>query len=305
MLLNWERLAVNAVRVLITGCGGFLGGALARTMRVIGCHVVGISRRPVAADLISIDLGASEAVARVRSCIARHGVPDVVIHAAARQPGAVSEEQYWASNVRSTANLLEALADSPPKRLIYTSTQSVYGIPVVNPVDESHPTDGTTPYAVTKRASEVLLAEHAVFPVVILRLPSLFGVGQRDSLIDGLARLALRGDTIELFERGLAVRDALHVSEAVDAILAASWRPLARSLTTLNLGRGERVTTGEYAAELVRTLDSKSTIRTSFEPAPYPGLYANVNAARVLLGFAPVHFTEALHAYAQELRAGC
>lgn len=295
----------HGMNVWITGCSGFLGGRLACSLQRAGHDVVGISRRATAcaSRTMAIDLASSEAVARLHDCVREHGRPDIVIHAASRQPGRFPLAEYVRSNVLTTAHLLDALEESPPQRLVYTSSLSVYGAPERNPVDETHPAVGDTPYSITKLAAEHLVRTFASqCPAVVLRLPSLYGAGQADSLVDGLARVAARGETIELFGLGETVRDALHVGEAVDGILAAVDCSLARSFVTLNLGRGQRVTTRQYAEGLIEALGSESAIRLVDRPASQPDLYADVTAARALLGFAPLHLEKALETYAHELR---
>src|SRR5256885_340253 len=189
------------MRIWITGCAGFLGGRLARKFSALGHEVVGLSRRACAIDgrSISIDLAADEAIAQLQTLSAEVGTPGAVIHAASRQPGSFSLPEYVKSNVLATANLLEALKNFPPRQLIYTSTLSVYSRPDANPVAETQTAIGTLPYAATKRWAEQLVESFQdKSRVVILRLPSLYGAGQADSFVDGLARTAMRGEPIEL-----------------------------------------------------------------------------------------------------------
>src|SRR5689334_23867056 len=84
---------------------------------------------------------------------------------------------------------------------------------------ELAPAGGSLPYGATKRWGEQLLETfHRYSRIVVLRLPSLYGAGQEDSFIDGLARTAQLNDSIELYSRGELVRDALHVNDVVRAL---------------------------------------------------------------------------------------
>src|SRR6185295_20317255 len=115
---------------------------------------------------------------------------------------------------------------------------------------------GTLPYGATKRWGEQLLETFQRYSrIVVLRLPSLYGAGQADSFIDGLARTAQLGDAIELFSRGALVRDALHVSDVVRAIDNCTAQPPANAFSILNLGCGQRVKTIEWAQALVDALE--------------------------------------------------
>ena len=178
--------------IWITGSSGFLGNRLVQHFKSEGHNVVGISRRGCQADhSVVLDLGSDEAVKQLRES----PDPDVVIHAASKQPGPGSLAEFVTSNVRTTQKLIDALADQSPEKIIYTSTQSVYHRPASLPVKETFPAGGTLPYSATKRWGEQLLEVLAyTADVTVLRLPSLYGAGQADSFIDGLARTALRGE---------------------------------------------------------------------------------------------------------------
>ena len=300
-----QRLKM-AMRIWITGCAGFLGGRLARKFSASGHEVLGLSRRAcsIKGRSVSLDLATDEAIARLQSLSAETGPPDVVIHAASRQPGAYELPSYLKSNLLTTANLLAALKNFPPRQLIYTSTQSVYGRPLANPVAETHAAGGPLPYAATKRWAEQLVeAFQDESRVVILRLPSLYGAGQADSFVDGLARAALRDEPIELFARGELVRDCLHVEDVVRAVVSCvRTRPDERALY-LNLGCGQRIETGEYARALVEALGSRSEIVPVDRPVKQFDLYADITEARRQIGFAPRALEESMREYASELRA--
>ena len=233
------------------------------------------------------------------------GYPDVVVHAASRQPGQYELSEYVKSNVLTTANLLDALDQFPPRQLIYTSTLSVYGRPDRNPVAETHAVRGDSPYAMTKLWSEQLLeALQDRTQVIILRLPSLYGVGQADSFIDGLARLAIRNQVIELFARGEVVRDALHADDVVGAIVFCVTAPPQVQFCCMNLGCGQRITTREYVQALVEALGSSSPIVPVDRPSPHRcDLYADIGEARRLIGFSPTQLMASMERYANELRA--
>lgn len=294
------------MKIWITGSAGFLGGRMARNFSGAGHEVVGLSRRAqvAASRAVLIDLASATARRELEALGLESGWPDVVIHAASKQPGSKELSEYVKSNVLATANLLDALRESPPARLVYTSTLSVYGRPETNPVDETGETLGAMPYAATKLWGEQLVETlQDRSQVVILRLPSLYGRGQADSFIDGLARVVMRNEPVELFARGLLVRDALYVEDVVDAIAACVTRPLETGATVINLGCGRRVTTVEYAEALVKAFDSRSAIVPVDRPVSQFDLYADIGRARRLLDFNPRSLADSMREYRDELRA--
>ena len=293
------------MNIWITGCSGFLGTRLAKHFAKQH-DVTGLARRdcPDATRSVAIDLTTPESPRLIEKLSAASGAPDVVIHAASKQPGNGDLADFVDANVHSTSNLIEGLTLQPPRLIIYTSTHSVYGRPSVIPVDESGPAGGTLPYGATKRWGEQLLETFQRYSrIIVLRLPSLYGAGQADSFIDGLARTAQLGDSIQLFSRGELIRDALHVSDVVGAIDTCIAHPPHNSFSILNLGCGQRIKTSEWARALVDALDSKSAIIPIDREASQFDLYADISAARQQIAFAPMSLAESMKVYADELRA--
>ena len=291
------------MRIWITGGAGFLGRRLTSSLKRQGNHFVSLSRRaaPDADDSITIDLAHEKE--RLNSLTHEHGPADVVIHAASRQPGRYTFPEFVKGNILPTVNLLEALKSSPPKQIIFTSTLSVYAQSHNLPFTEDHPASSALAYAATKRWAEQLLETFRASQVTVLRLPSLYGKGQGDSFIDGLAQLALRGEDLELFSRGAVIREALHVSDAIRAIQTCMDQPPSEQFSLMNLGAGRSISTLEYAEALVEALASKSRIVLSDREALQFDCYADIQRARDTIGFQPRELKESLRRYADELRA--
>lgn len=293
------------MNIWITGCSGFLGTRLANHFAKQH-QVTGLARRECAAATrsVSIDLAKRDSPRQIEKLSSESGAPEVVIHAASKQPGHGDLADFVDANVHATSNLIEGLTLQPPRLIVYTSTLSVYGRPSVIPVDESAPAGGTLPYGATKRWAEQLLETFQRYSrIVVLRLPSMYGAGQADSFIDGLARTAQLGDSIELFSRGALVRDALHVSDVVRAIDKCIAQPPDNPFSILNLGCGQRMKTSEWAQALVDALGSKSAIIPVDREASQFDLYADISTARQQIAFAPMSIDESMKVYADELRA--
>ena len=293
------------MNIWITGCSGFLGTRLAKHLVAEQHHVTGLSRRVCAAATrsVPIDLSTPESPREIEKLSAESGAPEIVIHAASKERGPGDLADFVNANVHSTSNLIEGLAQQPPRLIVYTSTLSVYGRPSVIPVDESGPAGGTVPYGATKRWAEQLLETFQRYSrIVVLRLPSLYGAGQVDSFIDGFARTAQRNEPLELFSRGELIREALHVSDVVRAIDNCITQPPDEAFSILNLGCGRGITTSEWARALVDALDSKSAISPVDREASEFDLYADISAARQQIAFAPMSLADSMKLYADELR---
>jgi nucleoside-diphosphate-sugar epimerase len=289
------------MRIWITGGAGFLGRRLTTSLKSGGNHIVSLSKRksPEADESISIDLASQKE--ELKRLVHERGAPDVVVHCASREPGSYSLPEFVKSNVISTQLLIDAFRDAPPRQIIYTSSLSVYSKSARLPFAETHPTSSPAPYAATKRWAEQLLETFHEAPVTILRLPSLYGAGQEDSFVDGLAKLAMNNDDIELFSRGEVIRDALHVSDAVTAIQACIERRPGESFSIMNLGCGRAITSLEYAETLVETLRSNSKIIPVDQPASQFDCWADISEAQRLIGFQPADLRDSIRKYIAEI----
>jgi UDP-glucose 4-epimerase len=284
------------LNIWITGSSDFLGTRLVK-------HLV--AKQHQVTDLsVSIDLTKPESPRLIEKLSVESGTPDAVIHADSKRPGAGDLADFVDGNVHATANLIEGLTQQPPRLIVYTSTLSVYGRPAIIPVDESSPAGGTLPYSATIRWAEQLLETFQRYSrIVILRLPSLYGTGQTDSFIAGVARTAQRDEPIELSSHGDLIFDALHVSDVVRAIENCIAQPPDDAFSILNLGCGQRTKTSEYARALVNALDSNSVIVPVADEASEFDFYADISAARQQIAFTPMSLEESMKVYADELRA--
>ena len=291
------------MRFWITGGAGFLGKRLAAALSRNNHQVLSLSRRLSSETNESVSIDLAREKEKLNSLTDQYGAPDVVIHAASRQPGRYTLPEFVRGNVLTTVSLIEILKSSPPAQIIYTSTLSVYPKSSQLPFTEAHPASSALPYAATKRWAEQLLETFTASQVTVLRLPSLYGAGQGDSFIDGLARLAQRDEDLELFSRGTVIRDALHVSDVIGAIHACIDKPPGEEFCLMNLGTGRAISTLEYAEALVEAFGSNSRIVLGDRVASQFDCYADIERARQVIGFRPTELRESLRIYADELRA--
>ncbi len=258
----------------------------------------------LAGSVYAVDLAQPGLSGKLENIKAREGNPDVLIHLASCQPGQFSLGDFVSSNVLSTANLLDNIDVLNPKLFIYTSTISVYDKPPSNPVREDFAKSHRNPYVITKLAAESLVTCHTgAFKSIVLRLPSLYGHGQADSFVDGLASLARENKTIELYSRGERLRDALHVSDVVRAIqLCFKYEPQGKS-ACLNLGCGTPITARQYAEAVVESFGSSSpVVPVDKSSANDFDIYLDITKAKSEIGFEPTPLKESLEKYVREVR---
>jgi nucleoside-diphosphate-sugar epimerase len=212
------------LKAVVTGAGGFLGGAIARTLRERGDEVKGFSRG-THAELAGygIEQHQGDVADREALIAATHGA-DIVFHAAAKVGAGGPYADFYATNVTGTENVLAACRKCEVAGLVYTSTPSVVsGLEDQDGVDESvtYPERYDAHYGRTKAEAErlVLSAASETLGAVALRPPIVWGPGDTSLL----PRILDRGRTGALRRiKGPPKRqDVTYIDDAVQAHLLA------------------------------------------------------------------------------------
>jgi nucleoside-diphosphate-sugar epimerase len=158
-------------RVMVTGAGGFLGGALARRFSGradVELIALGRVARPDLPGAGVLDLHDRDAIVRVLADVR----PDVVVNAAGRTTG--TPDQLMADNTAATANLAEAIGATTGVGLVLLGSAAQYGIPeTLRPWKESDPCAPFEPYGLSKQAAETAAfaaARRLGFGVTALRI---------------------------------------------------------------------------------------------------------------------------------------
>jgi nucleoside-diphosphate-sugar epimerase len=213
------------MRALVTGGGGFLGGALARRLKERGddVRVFGRGSYPEleakGIDAMRGDLDDASAVSA--ACEDR----DVVFHVGAKVGLWGAYEDYFATNVTGTRNVLKACGDHGIRKLVFTGSPSVVfdGSDVEGwNEDAPYPAKFDSHYSRTKAQAEqmTLAANHHLLATVSLRPHLVWGPGDRH-LFPRVAARARAGRLFRIGEDNKRV-DTIYIDDAVEAhILAA------------------------------------------------------------------------------------
>jgi len=235
------------VRALVTGGGGFLGGAVVEALLDRGDEVVSIARGDypaLAARGVSVrrgDLADPSAAGVLDDAVAGC---DIVFHVAAKAGIWGPAAEYERSNVDATRAVLAACRRAGVGRLVFTSTPSVvHAGGDIEGADESLPyAEHTTPYPRTKAVAErmVLAADGADLATVALRPHLVWGPGDTQLVPRIVARA--RAGRLRFPGDGRALIDSTYVADAAGAHLAAAdvLRPGAACA-----GRAYFITQGE------------------------------------------------------------
>ena len=213
------------MKALVTGAGGFLGGAIARTLRDRRDEVKSFSRGAhpeLAVHGIEHHLGDVADLGAVMD--ATRGV-DIVFHTAARVGAGGQYVDFYDTNVTGTANVLTACRESHVPALVYTSTPSVVsGVTDLEGVDESegYATHHQGDYGRTKAEAErlVLSSTSDEFSAVALRPPLIWGPGDTSLLPRVIERG--RNGALRRIKGPPKWQDTTYIDDAVQAHLIAA-----------------------------------------------------------------------------------
>lgn len=263
------------MKVLVTGGGGFLGGALVRRLLARGDAVSTLNRGdyPALAALgVRTVRGDLADPAAVRAGVA--GV-DLVFHVAAKAGVAGRPAQFRSANITGTRNVINACLAAGVPRLVHTSTPAVvHAGGDLAGADERLPyaTRFTAPYPATKAVAEqaVLAAHGPALATVALRPHLIWGPGDPQLT----ARILERGrrGQLRLVGSGQALIDTTYVDNAVDAHLLAA-DALTRGAAG---GRAYFISQGDPRplAELTNAILAAGGLPPVTRTVPYPVAYA-------------------------------
>lgn len=184
----------------------------------------------------------------------------MIFHNVAQVPLAKDKRLFWSVNRDGTRNMLEAGARANVRKVIYTSTSAIYGIPKSNPVTEETEHHPMEDYGKAKLAGEKLCLEFAQrgLDVSIVRPRTIMGHG-RLGIFQILFEWIYQGANIPVLNDGKNVYQFVHADDLAEAIILASMRPGAE---TYNCGAARFGTMREVLENLCRAAGTGSKVRS-------------------------------------------
>lgn len=263
------------MRVLVVGGAGYIGSHVAHGLKRRGHEVTiydnlstGRAELAHGFELIVGDIADSSSLATLLQRV------DAVMHFAACAyvgESVANPRKYFDNNVSGGLSLLNAVVDSKVRKLIFSSTCAVYGVPVKIPITEENPQLPVNPYGVSKlmfeRALEAYEQAYSL-QFVSLRYFNAAGADEEgkagedhdpETHLIPSAFKAIHGERIALeiygddypTADGTCVRDYIHVSDLAEAhVLGLEYLEQGRS-AALNLGTGK----GHSVREVISTIE--------------------------------------------------
>ena len=276
--------------ILITGGLGYIGSHSCLALAEAGYALLIVdnlanSKRVVFDRLRSLAPGAPlafhEADLRDAQALERafaSAAVDAVVHFAGLKAVGESVEKpllYYDNNVGGTVKLLEAMARHAVRRIVFSSSATVYGDPETLPIPETHRLAPTNPYGRTKLMIEQMLADYAAsdpaFHYMALRYFNPTGAhasgrigedptGIPNNLFPYIAQVAVgRRPSLRVWgsdyptQDGTGVRDYIHVTDlAAGHVAALGYLEREKRSLTVNLGTGRGYSVLEAARAFER-----------------------------------------------------
>lgn len=238
------------MKILVTGCAGFIGCELCRKLLRDGHSVVGvdnlndyydvrlkedrvkrIAALPQAENFVFKKIDIADRVA-MENLFESEGFSRVVNLAA--QAGVryslVNPASYVDANLVGFANVLEGCRNAGVEHLVYASSSSVYGLNGARPYSPRQGADHPASlYAATKKANEAMAHAYAQlyrFPVTGLRFFTVYGPWGRPDMATYLFTDAiLKGRPIKVFNNGRLRRDFTYIDDICEGTSRVLFRP--------------------------------------------------------------------------------
>ncbi len=269
------------MKFVITGGAGFIGSNLVNKLVLEGneVHIIDNFSSGLKdncnknAVYHEIDISDSNNINKIQSILLG---ADTVFHLAAKARVQLSINEpltYEKNNTFGTLNILKASVDSKVRRVVYSSSSSVYGNTKKLPSKESDKISPISPYALQKYYGELLcklFSELYNLETICLRYFNVYGENQ----ILGGAYSTVIGIFIDQFNKGLPLtingdgsqrRDFTYVGDVVNANILSSKSKKAGYGEVINIGNGQSTSIIDLANMIGKDFIFKKKLNEPFE----------------------------------------
>jgi len=289
------------MKVLVTGCAGFIGSHLTEYLLKEGHEVTGIDcftdyyAKELKEKNLSVALQHKNFTFLHNNLSDMTEFPDVdiVFHQAA-QAGVRSSwgkdfSIYSRNNIEATQRLLEWYTNTKVKKFVYASSSSVYG-DVSLPMHEEMRLQPVSPYGVSKLAAEhlcYLYWKNFQVPTISLRYFTVYGPRQRPDMgINTFVKSIMEENEISIYGDGTQTRDFTYIDDVIRANILAAMSNVSGEV--FNIGGGNRISLNDLISVIEQATGKKAFVRyTATQKGDVVDTLADNSKARQKLGWEP------------------
>jgi len=219
---------------MVTGGSGYFGSLLIQKLVKKGYNVGSLDIQtpdsiPKHVKFHNID------IRNIDSLIDNLNGYDIIFHNVAQVPLAKNKNLFREINVEGTKNICEASIANKIKKIIYTSSSAIYGVPEINPVNEATiPVPGEA-YGMAKLEGEKICKNYSKqgLQVSIIRPRTILGHG-RLGIFSILFKWVKEGINIPVLNNGDNIYQFVHAFDLADACILASEKD--HNYSSFNIG---------------------------------------------------------------------
>ncbi len=314
------------LKILVTGCAGFIGMHVALRLVDRGDDVVGIDNLNDYYEVSLKEARLSQLVPRKGFSFVRADISDLtqldtlfardkpvrVVHLAAQagvRYSLTNPAAYIRSNLVGFGNILECCRHHGVEHLVYASSSSVYGLNASLPFRATQTTDHPVSlYGASKKSNELMAHAYShlfAVPATGLRFFTVYGPWGRPDMSPALfTKAILSGDVIDVFNHGNMERDFTYIDDIVEGVIRILDRVAVpdpdfdRASPTpetscaphrlYNIGNHTAVPLLSYISILERIIGRKAKTRLMpMDPSDVRATFADVSRLQRDIGFAP------------------
>ena len=294
------------MKILVTGCAGFIGSHLTEYLLQQNFEVVGIDNvndyYDIKQKMINLkilsnyknfyfckdDIVTTNIIDKIK--------PDKICHLAAMAGVRNSIEypkDYVKTNIEGFINLLEQAVKNKVSNFVYASSSSVYGLNKKVPFSEEDDVVlCNSPYAASKRSMEVFANTYNQLyglPLIGLRFFTVYGPrGRPDMAPYKFLNSIIKGKSIDKYGDGNSMRDYTYISDIVEGIVSALLTNKSKGSEILNLGNSYPISLNQFIETCEKITGKKAVVnQIENQLGDVPVTYANIDKAKKEFNYQP------------------
>jgi len=300
------------MKILVTGCAGFIGFHISVFLLKKNIYVTGIdnidnfydiklkkNRLKILKSYRNFSFSKFDLIHKTKlNLFVKKNRIKIIIHLAAQAGVRYSVKNpnaYFKSNTEVFFNVLEVSRIQKIKHLMFASTSSVYGENDNYPTPETSNTEKPMSiYAATKKSNETMAYAYSnIFklPCTGMRFFTVYGpYGRPDMALFKFTKNIIEKKNIELFNNGNHARDFTYINDVIKGIFGIINKPQKNSIpfNIVNIGSGQSIKLKEFVKLIEKNLGVRAKIKKlTFQKGDIKKTHSDIKKLNSYTGYEP------------------